>query len=276
MRGSSTILFRYFCVLLALVGTVALADEQVRQAQEELRRRNLFFGDIDGKPSPDLTSALRRYQARKGFAVTGTISEETANSLHIAAEEGAAATASPLPDIPVLKSDRAPALPESKRIALEEKAEKEPDFLPTPPPPAEAPDLNPAINPARVRQLIEQYLRDAETDDIEAQTRYFTDPVQYFNDGEQGPAWVRKDVIAYVKDWPERHYTLQQPINFFASDKPGEIIVEFPIIYHVQNPGRRDAGKRYDLKGRTMNTWTVRAEGDELKIAAINERRLRE
>ena len=43
------------------------ADEQTRRAQEELRKRNLYFGDINGQMNRELTEALKRYQTRKGF-----------------------------------------------------------------------------------------------------------------------------------------------------------------------------------------------------------------
>ena len=68
-----------------LIGTAAplRADEKVRQVQEELRKRNLYFGNVDGQESPELSGALKRYQTRKGFAVTGSVDDETATSLHI-------------------------------------------------------------------------------------------------------------------------------------------------------------------------------------------------
>ena len=34
--------------------------------------------------------------------------------------------------------------------------------------------------------------------------------------------------------------------------------------------------KKYAASGRTKNWWTLRPEGDELKIVAIREQRLRE
>ena len=57
------------------------ADDQVRSTQEELRRRNVFFGDIDGKPSPEYTEAVKRYQKRKGIAATGQGDHDTLRSL---------------------------------------------------------------------------------------------------------------------------------------------------------------------------------------------------
>ena len=50
-------------LLLPLLG-LARADETVRQVQEELRKRNLYFGNIDGQNSAVLTDALKRYQTR--------------------------------------------------------------------------------------------------------------------------------------------------------------------------------------------------------------------
>ena len=70
-------------LVLLLLPNLARADETVRQVQEELRKRNLYFGNIDGKTSAVLSDALKRYQARKGFAVTGKVDSDTATSLHV-------------------------------------------------------------------------------------------------------------------------------------------------------------------------------------------------
>jgi peptidoglycan hydrolase-like protein with peptidoglycan-binding domain len=57
------------------------ADEQVRKAQEELRKRHLFYGDITGEVSPALTVAISAYQQRKGFSPSGRLDLETCASL---------------------------------------------------------------------------------------------------------------------------------------------------------------------------------------------------
>src|SRR3954471_12551218 len=179
------------CWLLVLTTVAsAWADEQVRQVQEELRRRNLYFGDIDGQATPELATALKNYQTRKGFSATGTIDEVTANSLNV--EVARVDTPSParLPDVPVLKSDSARELPEPQRIALEKQAEENVDLAPTPPPPAEQPPPSQDLTPARVTNYVQQYLRDAETQDIDAQTRYFTPPVDYFDHGQVGSDFI--------------------------------------------------------------------------------------
>jgi hypothetical protein len=256
------------CLCLVLFGTAAFAraDEKIRQAQEELRKRNLYFGNVDGQESPELSGALKRYQTRKGFAVTGSVDNETATSLHI---QTTAVSAGSLPDLPVLRSDAARELPAQQRIALERAADENADYAPSPFPPAEPPGPGQDLTPERVTKIVADYLRDAETDDVAAQVKYFAYPIEYFDHGTVYEQFVLKDVRNYLNRWPQRKYTLSQPISFFAGGREGETIVEFLIAYHVRN-------KNHAAAGRTKNRWTLRAEGDELKIVAIGEQRLRE
>lgn len=260
---------RSLCLLLLFTGSLAFGDERVRQVQEELRRRNLYFGDVDGQASPDLANALKRYQTRKGFAVTGTIEEETARSLNVQWQESSAARQAILPDVPVLKSDLARELPQLQRVALEKQAEENPEAVPTPAPPAESPPPSQEFRPERIEQMVEKYLRDGETSDVAAQARYFAYPVEYFDHGSVGREFVEKDVANYCKRWPERKYLLTEPPSFAAAASDGATIVEFLIAFSVRN-------KNHSASGRTRNTWTVRPEGDDLKIIAIREERLRE
>jgi hypothetical protein len=257
-----------FCFCFLLIGSITLvrADEKIRQAQEELRKRNLYFGNVDGQESPELAGALKRYQTRKGFAVSGSVDNETATSLHI---QTTAASAGGLPDMPVLRSDAARELPASQRIALERAAEENADFAPSPFPPAEPPGPGQDLTPERVTKIVADYLRDAETDDVTAQVKYFGYPIEYFDHGVVDEQFVLKDVRNYLNRWPKRKYTLSQPVSFFAAGREGETIVEFLIAYDVRN-------KNHTASGRTKNWWTLRAEGDELKIVAIREQRLRE
>jgi peptidoglycan hydrolase-like protein with peptidoglycan-binding domain len=243
----------------------------VRQVQEELRKRNLYFGNIDGQTSPVLDDALKRYQARKGFAVTGKVDHDTATSLHIQAAT-VAATAS-LPDVPVLKSDTASALPKSQRLALQKEAEEKPDLTPSPPPPAEAPAAGQDLTPERVNKFVQDYLRDAGTDDVAAQVKYYASPVRYFDHGAVSEQFVTRDTSNYLKRWPERKYTLTGPVNFFASGNEGETELEFSIAFELRSAARKTKTR---AAGHTRNWWTVRATGDELKIVAIKEARLRE
>ncbi|MEY2579865.1 MAG: hypothetical protein QOI49_2689 [Verrucomicrobiota bacterium] len=261
----------FLCLLLS-ISSFAQADETVRQVQEELRKRNLYFGNIDGQTSPVLVDALKRYQTRKGFAVTGAVDADTATSLHIQATT-AAATATVMPDMPVLKSDIESALPESQRLALQKEAEEKPDLTPSPPPPAESPAPGQDLTPDRVNKFVQDYLRDAESADVAAQVKYYAFPVRYFDHGTVPQQFVTQDTGNYVKRWPERKYTLAGPVNFFAAEKEGETEVEFTIGFELRNAARTVKNRAV---GKTKNRWTIQAQGDELKIVAIQEARVRE
>jgi Putative peptidoglycan binding domain len=258
------------CLLLVLIwpATPVRADEKIRQAQEELRKRNLYFGNVDGQDSTELSGALKRHQTRKGFAVTGSVDDETAASLHIETT----ASSKGLPDLPVLRSDSASALPPDKRVALEEKGDENLDGPPPPPPPAESPGLAQNLTPERITKLVQDYLRDAETDDVPAQVKYFAFPLEYFPHGSVDEQFVTRDVSDYVKRWPERKYTLATPVSFFAAGND-ETVVEFIIAFNVRSKARTTKNV---ASGRTKNWWTLRPEGDELRIVAIREQRLRE
>ena len=257
---------RYCWLLFWLIATSVIADDQIRVVQEELRKRNMYFGDVDGQMTPELETALKRYQERKGFPVTGAVDQTTAQSLSITT---VAATKPKWPDVTVLKSDTAPALEEEQRQRLAQQAEEDPEAFATPAPPAEEPPTSQNLTRETVQNLVTEYLRDGEGSDIAAQTRYFAYPVDYFRHGPQGPAFVEKDVANYCKRWPERKYALTGPVTFAASEQEGETIIEFPIEFDVRN-------KNHVVTGRTRNIWRVRPEGNELKIVAIHEERLRD
>ena len=259
---------RLFCLLLVLSITPVFADEQIREVQEELRKRNLYFGEVDGRMTPDLANSLKRYQERKGFQATGEIDQLTANSLNVQTVT-VAATKQTWPDVPVLKSDTAVELEEEQRQLLAKQAEENPDAITTPAPPAEEPPPSQNVTPERINTLVQEYLRDAETGDVASQTRYFAYPVDYFRHGPKGETFVEKDVASYCKRWPERKYALLEPVSFAAGQNEGETIVEFPITFSVRS-------KNHSANGKTRNTWRVRAEGNDLKIVAIHEERLRD
>jgi hypothetical protein len=178
-----------------------------------------------------------------------------------------------MPDMPVLRSDIESALPESQRLALQKEAEEKPDLTPSPSPPAESPAPGQDLTPDRVNKFVQDYLRDAETDNVPAQVKYYAFPVRYFDHGTVAEQFVSKDTSNYVKRWPERKYTLTEPVKFFASGKEGETEVEFTIAFELRSGARTTKNRAV---GRTKNWWTIHGNGDELKIVAIREARVRE
>ena len=108
--------FLFLCLVLALTIPSSHGSEQIRQVQEELRKRNLYFGEIDGNPSEPLKKALARYQSVKGLAESGAADISTLQSLGM--ETTLAENIAPLPNVAVLKSDAPRELTdEDRRLA---------------------------------------------------------------------------------------------------------------------------------------------------------------
>src|SRR3954451_15096489 len=108
-------------LLIAFLSTsVVRAEEPVRSTQEELRRRNLYFGDIDGRRSSEYEEAVRRYQRKKGFSASGREDSDTLRSLGLLARSPSEPAPKELewPEEPVLKSDtRVNVAQEAREIA---------------------------------------------------------------------------------------------------------------------------------------------------------------
>src|SRR3954464_15080536 len=96
-----------WCVLLVGLACLptARADERMREVQEELRRRHLYYGEINGQFTPELSAALKHFQARKGFPESGRVDDETLQSLGIASSAAPPSEGPNYPDVPDLKSD---------------------------------------------------------------------------------------------------------------------------------------------------------------------------
>jgi hypothetical protein len=60
------------------------SDETVREAQSALNARGYDAGTVDGLWGPNTQSALRRFQADRGLAPTGTLDDETRTALGVA------------------------------------------------------------------------------------------------------------------------------------------------------------------------------------------------
>ena len=271
-------------LLLIMLGSIvpARADELTRQVQEELRKRNLYFGDVDGRRTEQIAVALRRYQQRKGFAATGEPDETTLRSLTLlppAPRLPATATAtsspaghlqasialSPWPDATVLRSDEArrnPTPPDTEPA----------DPTPTPPiapPPASASMHWPS--PDTVRGFLASYLRAGQSNDTEAQMPFYGEHVDYLNEGNVDRRFIHADIDGYDRRWPERRFTLLDPVTVAVSPDhdPEKIVVNFHYRFAVKRP--HDAPE-----GEMSNTYTLQRTGpDSLRIISMKEARVR-
>lgn len=68
-------------LLLLAASFAAHADEALRNAQRTLKEQGFYYGETDGLPGPETSAAIRRFQIRNGLAVTGTLTQDTIDSL---------------------------------------------------------------------------------------------------------------------------------------------------------------------------------------------------
>lgn len=284
----------------AIIATVSLAasmptlraDETTRRIQEELRKRNLFFGDVDGRATPQLSAALHRYQERKGFSSTGEADTDTLYSLNIAQSgeppSHLASLPSPTmpppldardggptwPDVTVLRSDEArPAPPPSEieaAIARAERALAVPIATPAPPPASAGVVRRPTDE--EMRDYVTRYLDAGQNNREEAELFFYGEHVAFYDEGNVDHTYLARAVNRYDHRWPDRHFVVIGPVTFSASPDgdPDKFVVNFRMGFNVKNP-------RYTVVGKTDNTWTVAGhDSGSWKIVSMKEQRVRE
>jgi peptidoglycan hydrolase-like protein with peptidoglycan-binding domain len=221
--------------------------------QEELRRRHFFYGDIDGRESPELTNALKLYQERKGFRQTGVADSETLRSLSISREHGA-----DLPDVPVLRSDLAPSAANqggADGVApLAATSGSSGDVLPT---------------NMEMRAYLREYLDAAQQANVADEMRFYAPQVSYYDQGAVTKTYIRNELVTYRQHWAERRYTLDDPITVTA--RGDSVQVRYRVGFALVNSelGRKAAGVTNNV------LLLTRGSDQRWEIASIQEERVR-
>lgn len=273
---------------------IAHADDQVRSTQEELRRRNVYFGEIDGTPSPELTEAIKHYQERKGFAASGQLDRQTLRSLDLLPRQPGEAPPPELawPSEPVLKSDAKVDVPaEAREIAQEtgiSPSTLAPDTLVSRKASFSAQTrLNRAsrrtaagerasdsrtrslhARPPEIGEFINGYLKAASRNDLRNEIRYYADRLSYFENGSLDRRIVERVLRDYDLKWAKRRYQLDGPVQLQHLPRDGQITVVFHVNFVLKNG-------RVAVKGKTENRVVIDAATADPRIVSIQERRIR-
>lgn len=269
---------------LCLTGGMASADDQVRRVQEALRKRNLYFGEIDGRKNEEITVAVKRYQQRQGLPPTGELTAPTLTSLGLALRGKAAED---WPEGPVLKSDVAREISEADRKFLEENLSPDPiaespavspaappvvippEADPPKPKPPEAPCPKPgAPGGGDPTQFVRQYLAACETNRLPEEMRFYAARMTYFDHGQVDAAFVAKDVERFYKRWPHRRYELLD--CKITAVKESEWEARFRIGFHYTND------KAQAASGRSLNIFRIQKSGEGMHFVSMKEQVVRE
>ena len=229
----------------------ARADEETRQVQEELRKRHLFFRDIDGRPSSEYALALKQYQQRKGFAQTGVADDVTLYSLGIGEPPSPAEGAGDLPDVPVLKSD----------AALREPRPGQP---PVPTKETNAGD----VTKAEIRNFLRRYFDACQSPDPNDELAFYAEKVEYFDHGVVDRPYIRNELVVYYQRWPTRKYTLGNSLRIVRTGN--KTVAKIRVNFEVANTEHNRKAS-----GRTDDTFNLAKRGDSLEIVSLKEARVR-
>jgi hypothetical protein len=248
VQKKSLILFLLFALAAC---SRAFADEETRQVQEELRKRHLFFRDIDGRPSPEYAMAIKRYQQRQGFAQTGYADEMTLYSLGIGEAAPPAEGAHDLPDLPVLKSDAALHEPPPTRPPVPTKEQNASD-----------------VAKAEIHNFLRRYFDACQSPNPDDELAFYAERVEYFDHGVVDKPYIRNELAVYDQRWPSRKYTLGDSLRVVRTGN--NTIAKVRVAFDVANPEHSRKAN-----GRTDETINLAKRGDSLEIVSIKEARVR-
>lgn len=283
-------------IVLLLFTGIARAQDETRSVQEELRRRSLYFGDVNGRDSAELQEATKRYQRKKGFAASGRPDRETLKSLGLVprGENEPPPTEVAWPQEPVLPSDEkvdpvevAAALNEEtgikpsavvpKQMAQRARSESKRRRATaaasgqTVAPVADSRQKvknSPVIPPAELARFATDYFAAMSSNDIKRQLKFYADHVGYYQNGLIDRRIVEQTLRRYQTRWPNRHYTMGREVRYSPINTRGEIVMTFPVSFTLKD-GRRT------VRGQTDNRLAISAATADPRIASIAEQRIR-
>jgi peptidoglycan hydrolase-like protein with peptidoglycan-binding domain len=280
---------------LVLLPGVLRAQDDLRSVQEELRRRSLYFGDVNGRDSTELQEATKRYQQRKGFTATGKPDRETLKSLGLVPRSPNEPPPQELawPQEPVLPSD-AKIDPAAVAVALNEETGIAPAAVVTKKQarratsaaakrraasptasnvapvvdPKQKPKNSPVITPPELAKFASDYFMVMGSNDITRQLKFYADNVKYYQNGLVDRRIVEQTLRRYQARWPNRRYTMGKEVRYSRINAKGEIVMAFPVSFELRD-GRRT------VKGQTENMLAISAGTADPRIVSISEQRIR-
>ncbi|TMJ62959.1 MAG: peptidoglycan-binding protein [Alphaproteobacteria bacterium] len=86
-----------------------ISQDEVRQAQQQLKTQGLYNGPIDGMAGPEMQRALARYQQQNGLRQTATLDEPTMGRLGGGMSPATGVTAPPAGSSPTVGAATPPA-----------------------------------------------------------------------------------------------------------------------------------------------------------------------
>ena len=121
------------------------------------------------------------------------------------------------------------------------------------------------FNTERLRDYVAAFVLAGLDRNVGAETEFFADRVQYYDQGTMDREKIREDLKRYDARWPERHFWVAGPINIEPQNDQ-QLQVTFPLGFKLRNGNKNSSGK-------VNKTLVLEAADDDLQIVAVNERK---
>lgn len=115
----------------------------------------------------------------------------------------------------------------------------------------------------RLRDYVAAFVLAGLDKSVGAETEFFADRVQYYDQGTINREKIREDLKRYDERWPERHFWVAGSINV-EPQSDQEVRVTFPLGFKLRNSNKQSSGK-------VDKTLVLARAGDDLQIVAVNE-----
>src|SRR6266487_3904779 len=135
-------------------------------------------------------------------------------------------------------------------------------------PPATAVDTGsaaPEFSTERLRDYVAAFVLAGFDKNVGAETEFFADRVQYYDQGVIDREKIREDLKRYDERWPERHFWVAGKINV-EPQSDNRVRLTFLLGFKLRNGNRT-------VTGKIDKSLVLEAAGDDLEIVSINERK---
>jgi peptidoglycan hydrolase-like protein with peptidoglycan-binding domain len=131
--------------------------------------------------------------------------------------------------------------------------------------PASAPPTGSAddFSTERLHDYVAAYVLAGLDKNVGAETEFFADRVQYYDQGVMDHEKIRQDLKRYDERWPERHFWVAGKINVEPQSE-NRVRVTFPLGFKLRNGNKQSSGK-------VDKTLVLEPTGDDLQIVSVNE-----
>jgi hypothetical protein len=262
--------------IFSLCGMIAIhADENIANAQDRLKAEGFYLGKRTGNYDSDTAAAVTRFQIRNGLSISGKLDAETTRALGVSSVSEQAnpkvlsgtwrrlrdgtmqfvpdgspqfATSSPKP---------APASTRPNAAPLQESAARRSGE-------AVPPHAGGETDPERLRDYVAAFILAGIDPHVGSELEFFASQVEYFGAANVSRERIRRDLLRYDRQWPDRRFWLDGDIAIQPQAGNGVKVV-FPLRYELRNGSRRASGKV--LKSLTL----YRGSDNQFEIIAVNE-----